>query len=155
MSSLPDKLNAYWLWKEVRSKLNVSNPLYRYWKDTPHIKLNNKYVFIKKHTLPSKYGYVEEFLSDLSGYLPTRYAADTLHINEHVFSYEKMHLYKEFEYKYVADVKFVNIRKFFIQNGIKIPDGAIVHLGRLKDLEITADATFYNLRHDYGIVIYG
>jgi hypothetical protein len=154
MSSLPSKLDSYWLWKEVYSKLGVSNPLYNYWKDTPHIKLNNKYVFVKKHTLPQKYGYIEEILTDLSGYLPTRYAADALHVNEHIFSYEKMRLYKEFEYKYVEDVKFVNIRKFFTQNGIKVPNNAVVHLGRLKDLEITQDATFYNLKNDYGIVIY-
>jgi hypothetical protein len=154
MSSLPNKLDSYWLWKEVYSKLGVSNPLYKYWKDTPHIKLNNKYVFVKKHTLPKKYGYIEEILTDLSGYLPTRYAADALHVNEHIFSYDKMRLHKEFEYKYVEDVKFVNIRKFFTQNGIKVPNNAIVHLGRLKDLEITQDATFYNLKNDYGIVIY-
>ncbi len=155
MSSLPNKLDNYWLWKEVRERLGVSNPLYKYWRDTPHIKLNNKYVFVKKNTLPSKYGYVEEILTNLSGYLPTKYAADTLHMDEHVFRYEKMRLYKEFEYKYVEDVKFVNIRKFFIQNGIKVPDNAIVHLGRLKDLEITEECTFYNLKYDYGIVIYG
>lgn len=155
MSSLPNKLDDYWLWKEVRRRLGVSNPLYRYWRDTPHMKLNNKYIFVKKHTLPQKYGYVEEILTDLSGYLPTKYAADSLHINEHVFRYDKMRFYREFEYKYVEDVKFVNIRKFFIQNGIRVPNGAIVHLGRLKDLEITQECTFYTLKHDYGIVIYG
>ncbi len=155
MSSLPSKLDHYWLWKEVRTKLGVSNPAYKYWRDTPHIKLNNKYVFLKKHTLPLKYGYVEEILTDLSGYLPTRYAADSLHINEHVFSYKKMRLHKEFEYKYVEDVKFVNIRKFFTENGIRVNGGAVVHLGRLKELEITEDTTFYNLKNDYGIVIYG
>jgi len=155
VSSLPNKLDNYWLWKEVRERLGVSNPLYKYWRDTPHIKLNNKYVFVKKKTLPEKYGYVEEILTDLSGYLPTKYAADALHTNEHIFRYDKMRLYKEFEYKYVEDVKFVNIRKFFIQNGIKVPNNAIVHLGRLKDLEITEECTFYNLKNDYGIVIYG
>jgi len=154
VSSLPNKLNSYWLWKEVRDKLNVSNPLYKYWRDTPHMKLNNKYIFIKKHTLPQKYSFVEEILTDLSGYLPTRYASDALGVNEHIFSYEKMRLYKEFEYKYVCDVKFVNIRKFFKENGIKVPNGAVVHLGRLKDLEITSDAVFYNLKNDYGLVVY-
>jgi len=154
MSSLPDKLNSYWLWKEVRNKLGVSNPLYKYWRDTPHIKLNNKYIFIKKNTLPQKYSYVEEILTDLSGYLPTRYASDILHVNEHIFSYDKMRLYKEFEYKYVEDIKFVNIRKFFMQNGIKVKNGSIVHLGRIKDLDITEDSTFYRLKNDYGIVIY-
>ena len=155
MSSLPNKLDNYWLWKEVRERLGVSNPLYRYWRDTPYIKLNNKYVFLKKHTLPQKYGYIEEVLTDLSGYLPTKYAADALHMDEHIFRYDKMRLYKEFEYKYVEDVKFVNIRKFFTENGIKVPDNAIVHLGRLKDLEFTEECTFYNLKNDYGIVIYG
>ncbi len=155
MSCLPNKLDDYWLWKEVRECLGVSNPLYKYWRDTPHIKLNNKYIFLKKHTLPAKYGYVEEFLTDLSGYLPTKYAADALHMDEHIFRYDKMRLYKEFEYKYVEDVKFVNIRKFFIQNGIEVPNNAIVHLGRLKELEITEECRFYNLKNDYGIVIYG
>ncbi len=155
MSSLPNKLDSYWLWKEVRSHLGLSNPSYKYWRDTPHIKLNNKYVFVKKHTLPKKYAYVEEILTDLSGYLPTKYAADALHVNEHVFSYPKMRLYKEFEYKYVEDVKFVNIRKFFLQNSITVPNGSIVHLGRLKDLEISEDSTFYNLDNGYGIVVYG
>ena len=155
MSALPNKLNDYWLWMEVRNRLGLSNPLYKYWRDTPHLKLNNKYIFVKKHTLPRKYEYIEECLTDLSGYLPTRYAADALHVNEHLFTYEKMRLHKAFEYKYVEGVKFVNIQKFFTQNGIKVPNGAIVHLGRLKDLEISEDATFYNLENDYGIVIYG
>ncbi len=155
MSSLPNKLDNYWLWKEVRERLGVSNPLYKYWRDTPHIKLNNKYVFIRKNRLPSKYGYIEEILTDLSGYLPTKYAADALHMDEHIFRYDKMRLHKEFEYKYVEDVKFVNIRKFFTENGIKVPNNAIVHLGRLKELEITDGCTFYNLKNDYGIVIYG
>ncbi|SFV52206.1 hypothetical protein MNB_SM-7-1226 [hydrothermal vent metagenome] len=155
MSPLPNKLDNYWLWKEVRNRLGVSNPLYKYWRDTPHIKLNNKYLFVKKHTLPQKYAYVEEILTDLSGYLPTKYAADSLHVDEHIFRYDKMRLYREFEYKYVEDIKFVNIKKFFIQNGIIVPNGAIIHLGRLKDLQITEDCTFYNLKDDYGIVIYG
>jgi len=155
VSSLPNKLNSYWLWKEVRNKLNVSNPLYKYWRDTPHIKLNNKYLFVKKNTLPSKYSYVEEILTDLSGYLPTRYASDLLHVNEHVFSYDKMRLYKEFEYKYVEDVKFVNIRKFFIHNAIEVPNNSVVHLGKIKELEITKNSRFYQLKDGYGIVIYG
>ncbi len=155
MSSLPNKLDSYWLWKEVRSKIGLSNPSYKYWRDTPHMKLNNKYVFVKKHTLPQKYAYIEEILTDLSGYLPTKYAADALHVSEHIFSYPKMRLHKEFEYKYVEDVKFVNIRKFFLQNSIVVPNGAMVHLGKLKDLEISEDSTFYNLDNGYGIVVYG
>jgi hypothetical protein len=154
MSPLPNILNSYWLWREVREKLDVSNPLYKYWKDTPNIKLNNKYVFVQKKALPEKYSYVEPILTDLSGYLPIRYASDRLHVSEHIFNYEKMKLYKEFEYKYVQDVKFVNIKKFFVEFGIKVDKNAVIHLGRLKDLEITSNSTFYNLRDDYGLVVY-
>ncbi len=154
MSHLPSTLNSYWLWREVREKLQVSNPVYKYWKDTPNIKLNNKYVFVQKNSLPKKYEHVEPILTDLSGYLPIKYASDQLHINEHVFSYEKMRLYKEFEYKYVQDIKFVNIRKFFIEYGIRVDKDSLLHLGRIKDLEITSNSTFYNLKDDYGLVVY-
>jgi len=154
MSNLPNTLNSYWLWREVSSKLGVSNPAYKYWKNTPNLKLNNKYIFIQKEKLPQKYSYVEEILTDLSGYLPIKYASDRLHANEHIFSYEKMKLYKEFEYKYVNDVKFVNIRKFFKENGINIAKNSILQLGKIKDLEITPESTFYNLKNDYGVVVY-
>ncbi|MBU0631239.1 hypothetical protein KKA17_01200 [bacterium] len=154
MSQIPNTLNSYWLWREVREKLQVSNPVYKYWKDTPSIKLNNKYVFVQKNSLPEKYEYIEPVLTDLSGYLPIKYASDQLHINEHVFNYEKMRLYKEFEYKYVQDIKFVNIRKFFIEYGIRIDKDSLLHLGRIKDLEITSNSTFYNLKDDYGLVVY-
>ncbi|MFA6196089.1 MAG: hypothetical protein WC656_05560 [Sulfurimonas sp.] len=154
MSYLPNTLNSFWLWREVSSKLGVSNPVYKYWKNTPNLKLNNKYVFIQKETLPQKYAFVEPFLSDLSGHLPIKYASDRLHVNEHVFSYDKMKLYKEFEYKFVEDVKFVNIKKFFIENGIRVGKNSIIQLGKIKDLDITANATFYNLKNDYGIVVY-
>jgi hypothetical protein len=106
------RLTPFWLWREVSSKLGVSNPAYKYWRDTPNIKLNNKYVFIQKNKLPQKHDYIEPLLSDLSGHLPIKYASDQLHVNEHIFSYEKMKLHKEFEYKYVEDVKFVNIKNF-------------------------------------------
>ncbi len=154
MSHLLNTLNSFWLWREVSSKLGVSNPVYKYWKNTPNLKLNNKYVFIQKETLPEKYAFVERSLTDLSGHLPIKYASDRLHINEHVFSYEKMRLYKEFEYKFVEDVKFVNIKKFFIENGIRVGKNSIIQLGKMKDLEITANSTFYNLKNDYGIVVY-
>ena len=36
MSYLPNTLNSFWLWKEVSSKLGVSNPAYKYWKNTPN-----------------------------------------------------------------------------------------------------------------------
>ncbi|HUH43121.1 MAG: hypothetical protein PHI38_04415 [Sulfurimonas sp.] len=154
MSHLPNKLNSYWLWREVSSKLGLSNPTYRYWKNTPSLKLNNKYLFIQKNTLPQKYEYVENILTDLSGHLPIRYASDQLHVNERVFFYEKMRLYKEFEYKFVEDVKFVNIKKFFTEFGIKVGKNSVVQLAKIKDLDIGPECTFYNLKNDYGIVVY-
>ena len=154
MSYLPNTLNSFWLWREVSSKLGVSNPAYKYWKNTPSLKLNNKYVFVKKETLPEKYEYVEPILTDLSGHLPIKYASDRLHVNDHIFSYEKMKLYKEFEYKYVQDVKFVNIKKFFRENGIKVSKNSIVQLGKMKDLDLSGSSAFYNLKNDYGIVVY-
>ncbi len=154
MSYLPNTLNSFWLWREVSSKLGVSNPAYKYWKNTPNMKLNNKYVFIQKETLPPKHEHVESILTDLSGFLPIKFASDQLHVNEHIFSYEKMKLYKEFDYKFVQDVKFVNIRKFFRENGIKVGKNSIVQLGKMKDLEFDVNSTFYNLKNDYGIVVY-
>jgi len=154
MSALPNTLNSFWLWREVYQKLGVSNPAYKYWKNTQTLKLNNKYVFIQKETLPQKHQHIEEVLTDLSGYLPIKYASDQLHANEHIFTSDKMKLHKEFEYKFVSDVKFVNIRKFFRENGIYVPKNALIQLGKLKDLEIGADTTFYNLKNDYGIVVY-
>ena len=154
MSHLPSTLNNFWLWREVSSKLGVSNPAYKYWRDTPSLKLNNKYVFIKKETLPPKHLHIEEVLTDLSGHLPIKFASDQLHVNEHIFSYEKMKLYKEFEYKFVEDVKFVNIRKFFRENGIKVTKNSLIQLGKMKDLEFTPESSFYRLRDDYGIVVY-
>lgn len=154
MSQLPNRLNSFWLWREVCSKLNLSNPAYKYWKQAQTLKLNNKYIFIKKDTLPQQHLHVQPILTDLSGYLPIKYASDQLHVNEHIFSYEKMRLYKEFEYKFVEDVKFVNLRKFFRENGIVLPKNSLVHLGKLKDLEITPDATYYRLKDDYAVVVY-
>jgi len=154
MSHLPSTLNSFWLWREISSKLGVSNPAYKYWRDTSSLKLNNKYVFIKKDTLPKKHLHIQEVLTDLSGHLPIKFASDQLHVNEHIFSYEKMKLYKEFEYKFVEDVKFVNIRKFFRENGIKVGRNSLVQLGKIKDLELSSDSSFYRLKDDYGIVVY-
>jgi hypothetical protein len=154
MSHLPNTLNSFWLWREVSKKLGVSNPAYKYWKDTPSLKLNNKYIFLRKETLPEKYEYVEPILTDLSGHLPIKYASDQLHVNEHLFSSDKMKLHKEFEYKFVEDVKFVNIKKFFRENGIKISKNSIVQLGKMKDLDLVGSSAFYNLKNDYGIVVY-
>jgi hypothetical protein len=154
MSALPNTLNSFWLWREVYAKLGVSNPAYKYWKNTQTLKLNNKYLFIQKDTLPPKHAYIQENLTDLSGYLPIKFASDQLHVNEHLFTSEKMKLHREFEYKFVEDVKFVNIRKFFRENGIHIASNSLIQLGKMKDLEITSDSTFYNLKNDYGIVVY-
>ncbi|QOY52047.1 hypothetical protein [Candidatus Sulfurimonas baltica] len=154
MSFLPSTLNSFWLWREVSSKLGVSNPAYKYWKNTPNLKLNNKYLFVQKNTLPPKHEHVEKILTDLSGFLPIKYASDRLHVNEHIFSYDKMRLNKEFEYKFVEDVKFVNIKKFFTEFGIKVSKNSIIQLGKIKDLDFSAECTFYNLKNDYGIVVY-
>ena len=80
-------LNSYWLWKELATFLKVSNPTYKYWKDTQSFKLNNKYVFLQKNTLPQKYEYAQNYLTDLSGYLPIKYASDRLNIDSHTFTY--------------------------------------------------------------------
>lgn len=154
MSYLPSTLNSFWLWREVSSKLGVSNPAYKYWKNTPNLKLNNKYLFVQKNTLPPKHEHVEKILTDLSGFLPIKYASDRLHVNEHIFSYDRMRLNKEFEYKFVEDVKFVNIKKFFTEFGIKVSKNSIIQLGKIKDLDFSAECTFYNLKNDYGIVVY-
>jgi hypothetical protein len=154
VSALPNTLNSFWLWREVYAKLGISNPAYKYWKSAQTLKLNNKYVFIQKDTLPKKHEYVQEILTDLSGYLPIKYASDQLHVNEHIFTTDKMKLHKEFDYKFVEDVKFVNIRKFFRENGIVVSRNSYIWLGHLRELEITPEATFYKLKNDYGIVVY-
>lgn len=154
MSNLPSTLNSFWLWREISSKLGVSNPAYKYWTNTPNLKLNNKYIFLKKETLPQKHMHIEEILTDLSGHLPIKYASDQLHVNEHLFSSDKMKLHREFEYKFVEDVKFVNIKKFFRENGITVTKNSLVQLGKLKDLELSIDSTFYRLKDDYAVVVY-
>jgi len=154
MSHLPNTLNSFWLWREISSKLGVSNPAYKYWNNTPSLKLNNKYVFLQKNTLPPKHRHVENILTDLSGHLPIKFASDQLHVSEHLFSYDKMKLHRAFEYKFVEDVKFVNIKKFFRENGIKVFKHSVIQLAKIKDLEFTENSTFYKLQNDYGIVVY-
>jgi hypothetical protein len=149
-----NKLNDYWLWKEIRTRLGVSNPAYRYWRGTRDLKLNNKYVFLQKQTLPEKYRFVEEALTDLSGYLPTRYASDVLHTDSHIFTYDRMKLYGSFEYKYVEEIKFVNLKRFFTEHGIRVKKGSMLHLGKLRDLEVAPDSVFYRISDDYGVVVY-
>ena len=52
------------------------------------------------------------------------------------------------------EIEFVNIKKFFTEFGIKVSKNSIVQLGKIKDLEFAPNATFYNLKNDYGIVVY-
>ena len=153
MSALYSILNKHWLWKEINCKLELSNPAYTYWNNSRHIKLN-RYVFIEKHTLPQKYEYIEFSLTDLSGWLPTNYAASSLSMDSHIFAYKKMRLHNQFEYKYVNDIKFVNIKRFFTENGILLTKKSYVHLGRLDDLSITVDSRFYRIDDNYGVVVY-
>lgn len=154
MSHLSNTLNNYWLWKEVNNKLGISSTLYKSWKETPTVKLNNKYVFVQKEALPQKYSHVEPILTDLSGYLPIRYASDCFHVNEHTFNSKDMKLYKHFEYKFVEDIKFVNIKRFLSEHGIKIRKNDIFQLGRMNKLDITEDCIFHRITDDYGLVIY-
>lgn len=153
MSAFYSTLDKHWLWKEVYTKLDISSPAYHYWNDTRHIKLN-RYVFLEKNTLPDKYAHIEEDLTDLSGYLPTQYAATQLGIDSHIFGYKKMRLYNQFEYKFVNEIKFVNLKRFFLENGIKIGKKSYVHLARLDELIITADSRFYRIDDNYGVVVY-
>ncbi|MDD5118097.1 MAG: hypothetical protein PHP90_05850 [Sulfuricurvum sp.] len=153
MSSFYSILDKHWLWKEVYTKLSISSPAYSYWNDSRHIKLN-RYVFIEKNTLPAKYAHIQNDLTDLSGYLPTQYAATQMGIDSHIFGYKKMKLYNQFEYKFVNDIKFVNLKRFFLENGIKVDKNSYVHLARLNDLIITADSRFYRIDDNYGVVVY-
>jgi len=153
MSSFYSILDKHWLWKEVYTKLSLSSPAYSYWNDSRHIKLN-RYVFIEKNTLPAKYAHIQNDLTDLSGYLPTQYAATQMGIDSHIFGYKKMKLYNQFEYKFVNDIKFVNLKRFFLENGIKVDKNSYVHLARLNDLIITADSRFYRIDDNYGVVVY-
>ena len=153
MSALYSTLDRHWLWKEIYTKLSLSAPAYSYWNSSRHIKLN-RYVFIEKNTLPDKYAYIQEDLTDLSGYLPTQYAATQLGIDSHIFGYKKMRLHHQFEYKFVNDIKFVNLKRFFVENGIKLTKSSYVHLARLDELIITPDCRFYRIDDNYGVAVY-
>lgn len=153
MSALYSILDKHWLWKEISTKLELSSPAYTYWNSSRHIKLN-RYVFIEKHTLPQRYEHIESSLTDLSGWLPTNYAASTLNTDSHIFAYKKMRLYSQFEYKYVNEIKFVNLKRFFTENGIALTKKSYAHLARLDDLIITADSRFYRIDDNYGVVVY-
>ncbi|MCO4846335.1 MAG: hypothetical protein KC427_09995, partial [Sulfurovum sp.] len=81
-------------------------------------------------------------------------ASDCFHVNEHTFNSKDMKLYRHFEYKFVEDIKFVNIKRFLSEHGIKIRKNDIFQLGRMNKLEITEDSVFHRITDDYGLVIY-
>lgn len=147
-------LRDYWLWKEVQAKLELSNPAYKYWKHTPHIKLNNKYIFIKKTTLPEKHCHIEEKLTDLTGFVPVQYAADRLHISAHIFRTKNMKLFDAFEYIYVEKIKFVNLAKFFAEYHIQDYRESILHMGLLEGLDTEAATNVITLKEGYGLAFY-
>lgn len=153
MSALYSQLDRHWLWKEIADKLSLSSPAYSYWNESRHLKLG-RYVFLEKNTLPTKYAHIESDLTDLSGYLPSQYAASQLGIDSHIFGYKKMRLYSRFEYRFVHGVKFVNLKRFFVEHGIKIGKSSYVRLARLDDLIITPDCRFYGIDDHYGVVVY-
>ncbi|MEA2112035.1 MAG: hypothetical protein U9P71_08315 [Campylobacterota bacterium] len=153
MNNFYNILDRHWLWKEVRSKLHLSNPAYTYWPNTKHIKLN-RYVFLEKETLPEKYLHVEPILTDLSGFLPTQYASQQLTTDAHIFNTKQMRLYSKFEYKFVDNIKFVNIKRFFLEHGIYVKKNSLIQLAKLKDLDISEECRFYRIDDDYGVVVY-
>ncbi len=153
MSALHSILDNQWLYKEVYTKLGLSAPAYQYWKETPSLKLN-RYLFLQKRTLPKKYAYIEEELTDLSGFLPVQYASAQLGMDNHVFNFKKMRLYNKFEYKFVNDIKFVNIRHFFLEHNIRVEKSSIVRLGKIDDLQIFPNSRFYRIDDNYGVVVY-
>jgi hypothetical protein len=154
VSAFYNILDDYWLWKEVYSSLGVSNPTYRYWDRCEYIKLGPRYVFIKRHTLPEKHRWVESTLTNLDGYLPTQYASNMLNADSHLFNYKRMALYNRFEYKFVNNIKFVNIRRFFLENNIKIAKESYIQLAPINKLHLTEDSTFYRINDQYGLVVY-
>lgn len=155
MKNFYNILDDYWLWREINKKLQVSNPAYKYWSGCKSIKLGKRHIFIKKETLPQKYIWIEPHLTKLGGYLPTQYASDMLNTDSHIFNYKRMSLYSSFEYKFVDDIKFVNIKRFFLENNIKISRTSYIQLAPINKLFITEDSTFYRINDHYGLVVYG
>ena len=153
MSAFYNILDHHWLWKEIRTKLDLSNPAYSYWPEVRHLKLN-RYVFIEAQTLPQRFEHVEAILTDLSGYLPTQYASMHLGLDPHTFNYKQMKLNSKFEYKFVENIKFVNVKRFFLEHGIYVKKNALVQIGKLKNLDIDINTRFYRLDDDYGVVVY-
>jgi hypothetical protein len=131
----------------------LSNPAYQSWKETPHIKVG-RYVFLQKGCLPERYAAIERELTDLSGYLPVQYAAGMLGADAHIFNTKQMRLHDRFEYKFVSEIKFVNIRRFFVEHGIRPGSGSTILLDRLDRLYITPQCRFYRIDDHYGVVVY-
>jgi len=152
MSAFYNVLEKQWLWKEIHTKLGLSAPAYKYW-DAPTLKLN-RYLFLEKATLPEKYAYIESELTDLSGYLPTQYASQQLGMDSHIFNYKKMRLYGKFEYRFVGDIKFVNIRRFFLEHNIRVKKESMIRLGKIDELVILPNTTFYRIDESYGVAVY-
>jgi len=153
MSKLYNLLDKHWLWKEMRTQLSLSNPAYTYWRETNSLKLN-RYVFIEKRSVPARYEYIQGTLTDLSGFLPTQYAAQQLGVDSHIFNTKEMHLHSKFEYKFVENIKFVNIKRFFLDNGIYVKKHSFIQVGKLKDLEFGLDSQFYRIDNDYGVLVF-
>ena len=153
MSLFYNILDNHTLWSEMRSLLKLSNPAYTYWRETAHIKLN-RYVFLDNRTIPIRYKDVLSSTSNLSGYLPISYAADQLNIDTHIFNTKQMRLHAKFEYKFVQGVKFVNIRRFFIEHGIALHRYSTLALSRYDDAVILPNSTLYNIDEKYVLVVY-
>jgi len=153
MSAFYNILDKHSLWSEVRTLLELSNPAYTYWNDTNHIKLN-RYVFIENKTIPQKYLHVLDKTSDLSGYLPVGYASDYLNVDSHIFNTKQMRLYNQFEYKFVNGVKFVNIKRFFLEHSIEVKGSSLVNLTKLEEATILPNSRLYNIDGKYAVVVY-
>ena len=153
MSAFYNILHNHTLWNEMRTLLNLSNPAYTYWQDTNVIKLS-RYLFLDNDTIPERYLHIVESTSDLSGYLPTRYAADQLNIDTHIFNTKQMRLNTHFEYKFVQGVKFVNIKRFFTEHGIVVNKNSLVSLSKLESAIILPNSRLYTIDAKYAVVVY-
>jgi hypothetical protein len=137
----------------MRSKLDLSHTAYCAWKNTNTLKLD-RFVFIEKKTMPDRFLFISPKLTDLFGYLPIQYAASQINVTPHVFNFTGMKLHSQFEYRFVDGVKFVNIHRFFKENGIVVNPRESVSVGKLDSLIITPNCRFYGLNNDYGVVVY-
>ncbi len=153
MSAFYNILDKHTLWSEMRELLELSNPAYSYWDETNHIKLN-RYVFIENKTIPQKYLHVLNDTSDLSGYLPVSYASSQLNIDSHIFNTKQMRLHNTFEYKFVNGIKFVNIKRFFLEYAIEVKKDSLISLVKMEEATILPNSTLYNIDGKYVVVVY-